>query len=81
MEEIKAEILSLSERYSDKCLESARLEEELGVVSKQLAQAQQTCVQLDARNRQLRAHLVADTEDSPPSLRIQDELLVCLIKA
>jgi hypothetical protein len=49
MEEIKKEILSLSERYSVKCVESAALEERLGVVMKQLTQAQQHIQQLDAR--------------------------------
>lgn len=49
MEEIKQEILSLSEKYSIKCLESAALEEQLGLVSKQLAQAQQHILDLDTR--------------------------------
>jgi hypothetical protein len=49
MEEIKQEILSLSERYSVKCVESAALEEQLGVITKQLTQAQQHVQQLDAR--------------------------------
>ncbi|XP_069672228.1 protein outspread isoform X4 [Periplaneta americana] len=63
MEEIKQEILSLSERYSVKCVESASLEEQLGVVTKQLAQAQQHIQQLDARNKQLRAHLVSEASE------------------
>ncbi|KAJ8890075.1 hypothetical protein PR048_009582 [Dryococelus australis] len=49
MEEIKKEILSLSERYSVKCVESAALEEQLAMVTKQLTQAQQHIQQLDAR--------------------------------
>jgi hypothetical protein len=49
MEEIKQEILSLSEKYSVKCVESAALEEQLAVVSKQLSQAEQHIQQLDAR--------------------------------
>lgn len=49
MEEIKQEILSLSEKYSIKCVESAALEEELQRVTSQLAQAQQHIMQLDAR--------------------------------
>jgi hypothetical protein len=49
MEEIKQEILSLSERYSVKCVESAALEEQLAVITKQLTHAQQNIQQLDAR--------------------------------
>jgi len=64
MEEIKQEILSLSAKYSSKCVESAALEEKVGNLSKQLAQAQQHIMQLDARNKQLRAHLVLETNDS-----------------
>ncbi|KAL6255893.1 hypothetical protein P5V15_013134 [Pogonomyrmex californicus] len=63
MEEIKQEILSLSAKYSSKCVESAALEEKVGNLSKQLAQAQQHVMQLDARNKQLRAHLVLETND------------------
>lgn len=63
MEEIKQEILSLSAKYSSKCVESAALEEKVGNLSKQLAQAQQHIMQLDARNKQLRAHLVLETND------------------
>lgn len=36
----------------------------MGNLSKQLAQAQQHIMQLDARNKQLRAHLVLETNDS-----------------
>ncbi|RZF35542.1 hypothetical protein LSTR_LSTR010233, partial [Laodelphax striatellus] len=63
MEEIKQEILSLSEKYSVKCVESAALEEELRVANTQLAQAQQHILQLDSRNKQLRAHLMAEAND------------------
>lgn len=63
MEEIKQEILSLSAKYSSKCVESAALEERVGNLSKQLAQAQQHIMQLDARNKQLRAHLVLETNE------------------
>jgi len=49
MEEIKKEILSLSEKYSIKCVESANLEEELKSANSQLAQAQQQITQLDSR--------------------------------
>lgn len=64
MEEIKQEILSLSAKYFSKCVESAALEEKVGSLTKQLAQAQQHIMQLDARNKQLRAHLVLETNDS-----------------
>lgn len=64
MEEIKQEILSLSAKYSSKCVESAALEEKVGNLSKQLTQAQQHIMQLDARNKQLRAHLVLETNDT-----------------
>lgn len=81
MEEIKKEILSLSEKYSIKCVESASLEEQLGLVSKQLSQAQQHIMELDARNKQLRAHLVSESqfddfdkfESSPRSVKSEDE--------
>ncbi|XP_076674012.1 myosin phosphatase Rho interacting protein outspread isoform X2 [Andrena cerasifolii] len=63
MEEIKQEILSLSAKYSSKCVESAALEEKVGSLTKQLAQAQQHIMQLDVRNKQLRAHLVLETND------------------
>ncbi|XP_078044658.1 myosin phosphatase Rho interacting protein outspread isoform X3 [Augochlora pura] len=64
MEEIKQEILSLSAKYSSKCVESAALEEKVGSLTKQLTQAQQHIMQLDARNKQLRAHLVLETNDT-----------------
>lgn len=63
MEEIKQDILSLSAKYSSKCVESAALEEKVGNLSKQLTQAQQHIMQLDVRNKQLRAHLVLETND------------------
>ncbi|XP_020282640.1 protein outspread isoform X2 [Pseudomyrmex gracilis] len=71
MEEIKQEILSLSAKYSSKCVESAALEEKVGNLSKQLAQAQQHIMQLDARNKQLRAHLMLETNDSSINDTIQ----------
>lgn len=49
MEEIKKEILSLSEKYSVKCVESAALEEQLREANEQLSQAQQHILQLDSR--------------------------------
>uniref|UniRef100_A0A146M5E8 Protein outspread n=1 Tax=Lygus hesperus TaxID=30085 RepID=A0A146M5E8_LYGHE len=69
MEEIKREILSLSDKYSIKCVESASLEDKLRAANQQLATAHQHIVQLDARNRQLRAHLLVDSNsDSVPRL-------------
>ncbi|KAI4497164.1 hypothetical protein M0802_007648 [Mischocyttarus mexicanus] len=64
MEEIKQEILSLSAKYSSKCVESAALEEKVGTLTKQLAQAQQHIMQLDARNKQLRAHFLVECSDA-----------------
>lgn len=49
MEEIKREILSLSEKYSVKCVESAALEERLATATAQLAQAHNHIMQLDSR--------------------------------
>ncbi|XP_015114889.1 protein outspread isoform X2 [Diachasma alloeum] len=63
MEEIKQEILSLSAKYSSKCVESAALEEKVGSLTKQVAQAKQHIMQLDARNKQLRAHLVLEANE------------------
>lgn len=63
IEEVKQEILSLSSKYSSKCVESAALEEKVGNLSKQLAEAKQHIVQLDARNKQLRGHLIPETND------------------
>lgn len=63
MEEIKLEILSLSEKYSVKCVESAELEERLAAATAQLAQAQHHIMQLDSRNKQLRAHLISEANE------------------
>ncbi|CAK1545076.1 unnamed protein product [Leptosia nina] len=63
MEEIKREILSLSEKYSVKCVESAALEERLATATAQLAHAHNHIMQLDARNKQLRAHLISEAND------------------
>lgn len=50
MEEIKREILSLSEKYSVKCVESAALEERLATATTQLAHAHNHIMQLDSRS-------------------------------
>ncbi|XP_054268632.1 protein outspread isoform X2 [Macrosteles quadrilineatus] len=74
MEEIKQEILSLSEKYSVKCVESSRLEEQLRAANEQLAQAQQHIMQLDSRNKQLRAHLVSEASDcSAEFMKFEDK--------
>ncbi|KAG6453243.1 hypothetical protein O3G_MSEX008061 [Manduca sexta] len=78
MEEIKREILSLSEKYSVKCVESAALEERLASATAQLAQAHNHIMQLDSRNKQLRAHLISEanemknSEGSPLSQLYED---------
>ncbi|XP_068630057.1 protein outspread-like [Battus philenor] len=63
MEEIKREILSLSEKYSVKCVESAALEERLATATAQLAQAHNHIMQLDSRNKQLRAHIMSEANE------------------
>ncbi|XP_047528318.1 protein outspread isoform X1 [Vanessa atalanta] len=63
MEEIRREILSLSEKYSVKCVESAALEERLSAASAQLAHAHNHIMQLDARNKQLRAHIMSEANE------------------
>ncbi|XP_037869507.1 protein outspread isoform X4 [Bombyx mori] len=63
MEEIKREILSLSEKYSVKCVESAALEDRLAAATAQLAQAHGHILQLDARNKQLRAHIISEANE------------------
>ena len=49
MGDIKGEILSLSEKYSIKCLETASLEEKVETQHRSLQQANQRVFQLDAR--------------------------------
>ncbi|CAH2990443.1 unnamed protein product [Chilo suppressalis] len=63
MEEIKREILSLSEKYSVKCVESAALEERLAAATQQLAHARNHIMQLDSRNKQLRAHIISEANE------------------
>lgn len=59
MEDIRREILSLSQKYSVKCLESASLEEKLEALTRQLADANKQLFDLQARNKQLKTHLTA----------------------
>lgn len=56
-EHIKQEILSLSEKYSLKCLEKASLEERLQRAGQQLQEANYQVLDLLARNKQLASHL------------------------
>ncbi|XP_065078700.1 protein outspread isoform X3 [Ochlerotatus camptorhynchus] len=68
LEEVRQEILSLSEKYSMKCVETASLEEKLRITSQQLKYSQQHIQQLDVRNKQLRAHFVSgDSSDAVSS--------------
>ncbi|XP_043188068.1 protein outspread-like [Amphibalanus amphitrite] len=63
MGDIKGEILSLSEKYSIKCLETASLEEKVETQTRSLQEANQRVFQLDARNKQLRAQLSANISE------------------
>lgn len=59
IEEIRRQILSLSEKYSHKCLESAALEQKVSSLSQQMAVSQRQILDLDSRNQQLRSFLDA----------------------
>ncbi|XP_055643340.1 protein outspread isoform X2 [Toxorhynchites rutilus septentrionalis] len=65
LEEVRLEILSLSEKYSIKCVEMASLEEKLKIASQQLKYSQQHIQQLDVRNKQLRAHFETGEPGDP----------------
>ncbi|XP_050076393.1 protein outspread isoform X1 [Anopheles maculipalpis] len=71
LEDVRQEILSLSEKYSMKCVETAALEEKLRNATQQLKCSQQHIQQLDVRNKQLRAHFVSnqpeETTSAPPT--------------
>lgn len=49
LEDVRQEILSLSEKYSIKCVETASLEEKLRLATHQLKNSQQHVQQLDYR--------------------------------
>lgn len=66
MEEIRREILSLNEKYSHKCLETAALEQKVSTMSQQLNMSQRQIGDLDARNQQLRAFLDAGQGPGTP---------------
>lgn len=79
MEDIRHEILSLSQKYSIKCLESAALEEKVDALNKQLTDASKHVFDLEARNKQLKAHLSAHVsqlqDDSGKDITTQFRLL------
>ncbi|XP_068233096.1 protein outspread isoform X6 [Palaemon carinicauda] len=84
MEDIRHEILSLSQKYSIKCLESAALEEKVEALNKQLTDASKQVFDLEARNKQLKAHLSAQVsqlqddsgKDSTTQFRLLESELV-----
>ncbi|XP_042229657.1 protein MLP1 homolog [Homarus americanus] len=84
MEDIQHEILSLSQKYSIKCLESAALEEKVETLNKQLTDASKQVFDLEARNKQLKAHLSAQVSqlqddsgrDATTLLRLRESELV-----
>lgn len=49
LEEVRQEILSLSEKYSYKCVETASLEEQLKLATHQAKQSQQMVQKLEQR--------------------------------
>ncbi|KAG4072582.1 hypothetical protein HA402_004671 [Bradysia odoriphaga] len=63
LDEVREEILSLSEKYSIKCVEAASLEEKCRIATHQLKHFQQHVQQLETRNKQLRAHLASEESD------------------
>ncbi|ETN60937.1 hypothetical protein AND_007413 [Anopheles darlingi] len=67
LEEVRLEILSLSEKYSMKCVETASLEEKLRIATQQLKCSQQHIQQLDVRNKQLRAHFISNPPEEASS--------------
>ncbi|KAJ6646128.1 Protein outspread [Pseudolycoriella hygida] len=63
LDEVREEILSLSEKYSVKCVEAASLEEKCRLATHQLKHFQQHIQQLETRNKHLRAHLASKESD------------------
>ena len=59
IKDVRREILSLSEKYSKKCLESAALEEKVEMTSRKLVEANSLMSDLEQRNKQLTTHLSA----------------------
>ncbi|GFY25479.1 protein outspread [Trichonephila clavipes] len=57
---VKYEILSITEKYSVKCLENATLQEKLEVMNQQLKSTTTQVVELLAKNQQLQARLSSE---------------------
>ncbi|KAL1452091.1 hypothetical protein WDU94_006404 [Cyamophila willieti] len=57
MEAIKQDIISLSEKYSAKCVESSDLNERLRQLTRSLTSARAHISELETRNSKLRAHI------------------------
>ena len=60
IKDVRREILSLSEKYSKKCLESASLEDKVETLSRHLSEATKQVFDLETRNKQLKTHLSAN---------------------
>lgn len=75
MEDIRHEILSLSQKYSIKCLESAALEEKVDSLSKQLSDSSKQVLELEARNKQLKVHLTAQVSQLQAKVGAQNHRL------
>ncbi|XP_059613392.1 protein outspread isoform X2 [Phlebotomus argentipes] len=59
LEEVRQEILSLSEKFSMKCVETASLEEKIQHLTRQLLASQQQVQQLKSRDCQMESHLLS----------------------
>ncbi|XP_055712785.1 protein outspread isoform X2 [Phlebotomus papatasi] len=59
LEEVRQEILSLSEKFSMKCVETASLEERIQHLTRQLLASQQQVQQLKSRDYQMESHLLS----------------------
>lgn len=74
LESIKHEILSLSEKYSIKCLENASLEEHVQPLARQLSEANSLIFDLTARNKQLRARLKSSIRELQSAVDDESEI-------
>ncbi|GAB0099399.1 Protein outspread [Sergentomyia squamirostris] len=59
LEEVRQEILSLSEKFSMKCVETASLEEKIQHLTRQLLASQQQVQQLKSRDCHMESHLLS----------------------
>ncbi|KAF4531391.1 hypothetical protein B566_EDAN009632, partial [Ephemera danica] len=79
MNGIRREILSLSEKYSLKCMQAAQLEEQLATTVHELQQKQQHVSDLEKRNQQLQKHIsspnISEASQSPLS-PVSDSILL-----